>query len=152
MAPGSNHVRESIVSPSGPMMALVPTVEMLTTLRPVSMARRRAIASCWTLFVGPAEVGVVRLREDDLRAAVDHRDGERVVRDVEADRDAGEDAVDVEDVGAGADRVVATDQVDEVRGEHPPEGPVGHGLRERHGVHLVGDLVALPAFQSSELL
>ncbi len=35
--------------PSGPTIALVPTVEMLTTLRPVSSARIRAIASCCTL-------------------------------------------------------------------------------------------------------
>ena len=35
-----------MVRPVGSMTWLVPTVEMFTTDRPVSIARRRAIASC----------------------------------------------------------------------------------------------------------
>ena len=38
-----------MVLPSGAMIALDPTVEILTTVRPASIARILAIASCWTL-------------------------------------------------------------------------------------------------------
>ena len=56
-----------MVFPSGAMIALDPTVEILTTVRPAAIELLDAL-------VGPPEIGVVRLREDDLRLAIDHRE------------------------------------------------------------------------------
>ena len=62
----------AIVLPSGAMIALVPTVEMFTTLRPVSIAAQPRDRELLHALVGVAEVGVVGRREDELGAPVDH--------------------------------------------------------------------------------
>ena len=71
------------------MIALVPTVEMFTTLRPSSMARMRAMASCCTLSsVRPKSALLVWAKMSWAPSL--HRLGhELVVDDVEADVEAG---------------------------------------------------------------
>ena len=59
-----------MIDPSGRMTALVPTVEMLTTVRPSSIARIRANGELLNALVGVAEVRVVGLREDHLGSVV----------------------------------------------------------------------------------
>ena len=144
MTPGSYQVSWWCIEPSGSMIALVPTVEMFTTMRPVSIARIRAIASCCTFSSVRPKSALFVCAKHDLRALLDHLGHQLVVDDVEADRDAGEHAappVFALPTSSTASVVpgVYSRPIRSIRSgaNMPPERAVGHVLAERHRVLLV---------------
>ena len=99
-----------MVRPVGSMTWLVPTVEMFTTDRPVSIARRRAIASCCSFSSVPRKSALFVWNMYELGAVARALPDELVVDDVEADREAGDGAAEVEHRRVRAGRVVALDR------------------------------------------
>lgn len=61
-------------APSGPIIALTPTVEICTTARPCSTARKRDMASCWVdSWVRPKEALLVGMTISSPPATTDSR-------------------------------------------------------------------------------
>ena len=88
-------------------------------------------------LVSEAEVGIVRRRDNYLRALFDRLGQNLIVNDIEANVDAHRDAIHVEDHVCGSDGIVAGDETNEVRRELRPKFSIRYIFAEWNRVALV---------------